>query len=103
MGTAPRVKVSPFFAAFGNVAMQLDAAGADAVVLFNRFYQPDIDIATLQPFPHAELSTSATCSSGCGGWRSFTVASGPRPFKDARWRSAATAPRRPRGRLCHLE
>jgi dihydroorotate dehydrogenase (fumarate) len=52
------VKVSPFFAAFGNVARQLDAAGADGIVLFNRFYQPDIDIATMKPFPDVRLSTS---------------------------------------------
>ena len=38
------VKLSPFFTAFGNVARQLDEAGADGLVLFNRFYQPDIDI-----------------------------------------------------------
>src|SRR6202521_1979208 len=53
------VKLSPFFAAFGNVARQLDAAGTDALVLFNRFYQPDIDIKTMTPAPHVELSTSA--------------------------------------------
>ena len=38
------VKVSPFFSAFGNLARQLDEAGADGMDLFNRFYQPDIDI-----------------------------------------------------------
>ena len=53
------VKVSPFFAAFGNVARQLDDAGADGIVLFNRFYQPDIDTATMQPVPHVELSTNS--------------------------------------------
>jgi dihydroorotate dehydrogenase (fumarate) len=53
------VKLSPFFAAFGNVARQLDLAGADGLVLFNRFYQPDIDITTMRPSPHVELSTSA--------------------------------------------
>jgi dihydroorotate dehydrogenase (fumarate) len=51
------VKLSPFFAAFGNVARQLDLAGADGLVLFNRFYQPDIDIRTMKPSPHVELST----------------------------------------------
>ena len=40
------VNVSPVFAAFGNVVRQLDIAGADGIVLFNRFYQPDIDTAT---------------------------------------------------------
>jgi dihydroorotate dehydrogenase (fumarate) len=53
------VKVSPFFASFGNVARQLDRAGADGLVIFNRFYQPDIDIKTMRPSPHVELSTSA--------------------------------------------
>jgi dihydroorotate dehydrogenase (fumarate) len=53
------VKVSPFFAAFGNVARQLDIAGADGIVLFNRFYQPDIDIETMKPTVRVELSSSA--------------------------------------------
>lgn len=38
------VKLSPYFSSVGNMAVQLDAAGADALVLFNRFLQPDIDI-----------------------------------------------------------
>ena len=53
------VKISPFFAAFGHVARQLDVAGADGLVMFNRFYQPDIDTATSTPVPHLELSTNA--------------------------------------------
>jgi dihydroorotate dehydrogenase (fumarate) len=53
------VKVSPFFAAFGNVARQLDRAGADGIVIFNRFYQPDIDVTTMTAVPQVELSTSA--------------------------------------------
>ena len=53
------VKVSPFFAAFGHIARQLDRAGADGLVLFNRFYQPDIDIRSLTVSPQVELSTSA--------------------------------------------
>jgi dihydroorotate dehydrogenase (fumarate) len=53
------VKVSPFFSAFGNLARQLDEAGADGLVLFNRFYQPDIDTKTATVVPRAELSTSA--------------------------------------------
>jgi dihydroorotate dehydrogenase (fumarate) len=53
------VKLSPFFTAFANVAQQLDDAGADALVLFNRFYQPDIDIRTSEATPRLELSTSA--------------------------------------------
>lgn len=53
------VKLSPFFSATGNMAKRLDAAGADALVLFNRFYQPDIDLDNLTIDPHAELSTPA--------------------------------------------
>ena len=53
------VKLSPFFTAFGHLASQLDEAHADGLVLFNRFYQPDIDLATLTAAPCIELSTSA--------------------------------------------
>ena len=53
------VKLSPFFTALGNVAHQLDTAGADGLVLFNRFYQPDIDIKTMTVSPQVELSSSA--------------------------------------------
>jgi dihydroorotate dehydrogenase (fumarate) len=53
------VKLSPFFSAFANVARHLDEAGADALVLFNRFYQPDIDIRTMKVIPTLDLSTSA--------------------------------------------
>ncbi len=50
------VKLSPFYTAFGNVARQLDRAGADGLVLFNRFYQPDIDVQRLSAAPTLELS-----------------------------------------------
>jgi dihydroorotate dehydrogenase (fumarate) len=53
------VKLSPWFTAFGNVARRLDEAGADGLVLFNRFYQPDIDVRTREVLPEAELSTSS--------------------------------------------
>jgi dihydroorotate dehydrogenase (fumarate) len=53
------VKLSPFFTAIGNIARRLDDAGANGLVLFNRFYQPDIDIRTMRASPQAELSTSA--------------------------------------------
>ena len=53
------VKLSPFFASLANLARRLDRAGADAIVLFNRFYQPDIDITTMTAAPCARLSTSA--------------------------------------------
>jgi dihydroorotate dehydrogenase (fumarate) len=51
------VKVSPFFSNMANIAKRLDAAGADALVLFNRFYQPDIDLETLELTPRVLLST----------------------------------------------
>lgn len=53
------VKLSPFFTALGELARRLGDAGADGLVLFNRFYQPDIDIRTMTPSPQAELSTNA--------------------------------------------
>jgi len=51
------VKLPPFFTAFGNVAHRLDQAGADGLVLFNRFYQPDFDIDELAVVPQIQLST----------------------------------------------
>jgi dihydroorotate dehydrogenase (fumarate) len=53
------VKLSPFFTSPVNVASQLVAAGADGLVVFNRFYQPDIDIEQLEVRHSLELSTSA--------------------------------------------
>ena len=53
------IKLPPYFTAFGNLAKQLDAAGVDALVLFNRFYQPDIDIRTMKVMTQVELSTSS--------------------------------------------
>ena len=51
------MKLSPYFSAMPNVASLLDAEGADALVLFNRFYQPDIDIEELEVTPNLQLST----------------------------------------------
>jgi dihydroorotate dehydrogenase (fumarate) len=53
------VKIGPYFSAPAEVARGLAQGGADALVLFNRFYQPDIDIATLRLTADLELSTSA--------------------------------------------
>ena len=50
------VKLSPFFSALPNFARQLEEAGADALVLFNRFYQPDIDPERLEATPTLRLS-----------------------------------------------
>ena len=52
------VKIGPFFSALPHMATQLDAAGANALVLFNRFYQPDLDIEALEVTPHLVLSRS---------------------------------------------
>jgi dihydroorotate dehydrogenase (fumarate) len=52
------VKVGPYFSAFANMAHRLAEAGADGLVLFNRFYQPDIDPDRMAAEPHLVLSTS---------------------------------------------
>ena len=51
------LKLSPFFSGMGNMARQFDEAGADALVLFNRFYQPDFDLEKLDVMVNLELST----------------------------------------------
>jgi dihydroorotate dehydrogenase (fumarate) len=52
------IKLSPFFTALPNFARQLVDAGADGLVLFNRFYQPDFDLDELEVVPRLVLSTS---------------------------------------------
>ena len=52
------VKLSPFFSSLPHLARQLDTLGADGLVLFNRFYQPDIDPEALEATPRLNLSTS---------------------------------------------
>ncbi|HMP83219.1 MAG TPA: dihydroorotate dehydrogenase-like protein [Verrucomicrobiota bacterium] len=51
------VKLSPFFTNFANMAKRLDEAGANGLVMFNRFYQPDIDLESLEVRPNILLST----------------------------------------------
>jgi dihydroorotate dehydrogenase (fumarate) len=53
------VKLSPFFTAFGALAVRLQAAGADGLIFFNRYYQPDVDLDTLETLPNLHLSTSS--------------------------------------------
>lgn len=53
------VKIGPYFSAIGAMARALADAGAGALVLFNRFYQPDMDIATLRLSMDLQLSTPA--------------------------------------------
>ncbi len=52
------VKLSPFYTALPNFAQRLVEAGANGLVLFNRFYQPDLDIEQLEVVPHLVLSNS---------------------------------------------
>ena len=53
------MKLSPFFSALPNMAYRLDEAGVDGLVLFNRFYQPDLDLEELEVTPNLVLSRSA--------------------------------------------
>lgn len=53
------IKIGPYFSAVGAMARALADAGAGALVLFNRFYQPDIDVATLRLSMDLDLSTPA--------------------------------------------
>ncbi len=52
------VKLIPYFSAIGHMMTQLVNAGADGLVLFNRFYEPDIDLADLALLPNLELSSA---------------------------------------------
>jgi len=53
------VKLSPYFSNFANIAACFDALGADGLVLFNRFYQPDIDLEKMEVTPNLTLSVPA--------------------------------------------
>jgi len=53
------LKLGPYFSAFASMAKRCDDAGADALVLFNRFYQPDLDIEELEVRPRVDLSVSS--------------------------------------------
>ena len=52
------VKLGPYFSSMANMAKKLDAAGANGLVLFNRFYQPDYDLESLEVVPNLILSNS---------------------------------------------
>ncbi len=53
------VKLSPFFCSFAHFAHQLDEVGVNGLVLFNRFYQPDLDVENLEVVPKLNLSDSS--------------------------------------------
>jgi dihydroorotate dehydrogenase (fumarate) len=59
IGIPLAVKLSPYFSSLANLAGQLVEAGANGLVLFNRFYQPDLDIEALEVLPALDLSSSA--------------------------------------------
>ena len=58
IGIPLAVKLSPYFSSLANLAGQLVEAGANGLVLFNRFYQPDLDIEAMEVLPALELSSS---------------------------------------------
>jgi dihydroorotate dehydrogenase (fumarate) len=58
VGVPLAVKVGPYFSSFGHMARRMVAAGADGLVLFNRFYQPDLDLESFRVIRHIALSTS---------------------------------------------
>jgi dihydroorotate dehydrogenase (fumarate) len=53
------VKLSPYFSALAHLSRDLDGAGADGLILFNRFYQPDLDVEELAVSPTLHLSDSS--------------------------------------------
>jgi len=53
------VKLSPFFSSLPNLCCKLDDAGVNGIILFNRFYQPDIDLNLLEVVPRLQLSDSS--------------------------------------------
>lgn len=52
------IKLSPYFTSLSNMARRMDDAGADALVMFNRFYQPDFDLDNLEVVPNLQLSSN---------------------------------------------
>jgi dihydroorotate dehydrogenase (fumarate) len=58
VGIPVAVKLGPYFSSMANMAGKLDAAGANGLVLFNRFYQPDFDLEALEVVPNLILSNS---------------------------------------------
>jgi dihydroorotate dehydrogenase (fumarate) len=51
------VKIGPYFSSIPNIALRLSEAGAGAIVIFNRFYQPDFELESLELVPTLQLST----------------------------------------------
>ena len=55
------LKLSPFFTSLPHMARRFAEAGANGLVLFNRFYQPDFDLEALEVVPNLDLSTRTNC------------------------------------------
>jgi dihydroorotate dehydrogenase (fumarate) len=89
IGIPIAVKLSPFYSALANFAKQLVAAGADGLVIFNRFYQADIDVDELEVEP-----TPPSCCSGCAGWRCCRPAWRPRWQSPVGFTAVSTGSRR---------
>jgi len=87
------VKLAPYYTALTEFAARALAAGADGLVLFNRFYQPDVDPDTLDVVPRIELSTPAELRlpvrwiallrAEAGAWASLAASSGVHSGADA--------------------
>ena len=95
----------PFYSSLAHFAATLERAGADGLVLFNRFYQPDIDLEDLEVVPAGPpLELRPSCCCACAGWRSSpgrsAVAGGHRrrPHRARRHQGGhGRRPRRPDG------
>ena len=61
------VKLLPVLLGHGDFAAKVVAAGAAGLVLFNRFYQPDLDLETMDVVPRVELSPAGSCACRCAG------------------------------------
>ena len=90
-GSPVAVKLSPFFSSMANLASELDSLGADGLLLFNRFYQPDVDPEMLLAAPRLQLSSPMNCCYGCAGSRFCTAESSRRSRRPARSRQVRGA------------
>ena len=72
------VKLSPYYSAMANFARSVVDAGADGLVLFNRFYQPDLDLDTLDVVARVDLSRAGRAAAPAAVDRHPAAAAGPR-------------------------
>jgi hypothetical protein len=91
------VKLSPFYSALAHLARELDRAGADGLVHFNRFYQPDIDAEEMTATRTLHLWIPRSCGFASTGWRSSPAASRRRLRRPAAFtpHSTSSKPRWP--------